>query len=211
VLSPEFEWYVHELIPAFEKSPKQKTPKSMAIDLAGIIAGGMRKVGEWIAERWDIEYLREDVETSAENESSVILFADSDGQGVLLTGDAGIQALNRAADCAELRGIDLPSRLNFVQVPHYGSRHNVSTSTLDRVLGHRKAVNDGAFTKLAFVSAGKESTTHPRKMVTNAFIRRGANAFATKGIKIWHHYGMPERGWGAAPALGFAPQVESWD
>ena len=211
VLSPEHDWYVHELIAAFEKSPKQKVANSVTIDVLGILAEAMRKAGAWIAETWGVEQLREDVETSAENESSVILFADFDGNGVLLTGDAGIQALSRAADFAGLCGVDLPSRLKFVQVPHHGSRHNVSTSTLDRIIGPRRLTNDGEFSKTAFVSAGKESTTHPRKMVTNAFIRRGAKPIPTKGWKIWHRDGMPERGWGPAPTLGFESQVESWD
>jgi beta-lactamase superfamily II metal-dependent hydrolase len=211
VLSPEINWYVHELIPAFEKTPKQKAARSMATDAIGILTEAMRKAGAWIAENWNIELLREHVETSAENESSVVLFADFDGRGVLLTGDAGIQALNRAADYAELYGVHLPSRLEFVQVPHHGSRHNVSTSVLDRIIGARRLTNDGVFPKIALVSAGKESTTHPRKMVTNAFNRRGARPYATKGMPIHHRRGMPDRGWGAAPALEFSSQVEAWD
>lgn len=211
VLSPEKDWYVHELVPTFEKSPRLKEAKSMAVDLAGLIMDAMRKAGEWITESWGGESLREDVETSAENESSVILFADFGGHGVLLTGDAGIQALHRAADYAEINGIDLPTQLRFVQVPHHGSRNNVSTSVLDRIVGARKSADDGLLTKTAFVSAGKESTTHPRKMVTNAFIRRGVKTIATKGWTVWHHQGMPQRGWGPAPALGFASEVESWD
>ena len=211
VLSPDFEWYVHELIPAFEKSPKQKAEKAAAADALASLVEALRRAGAWIAETWGMESLREDVETSAENESSVILFGDFDGRGVLLTGDAGIQALNRAADYAQLYRVDLPSRLKFVQVPHHGSRHNVSTSVLDRIVGSRHPTNNGEFSKTAIVSAGKESTTHPRRMVTNAFIRRGANPFATKGTKIWHHHDMPERGWGGASATGFASQVESWE
>ena len=45
VLSPEINWYVHELIPAFEKSPKEKAAKSMASDALGILAEAMRKAG----------------------------------------------------------------------------------------------------------------------------------------------------------------------
>lgn len=211
VLSPNSDWYVHELIPAFEKSPNQKASKGSATDALATLVEALRKAGAWIAESWGMESLREDVETTAENESSVILFADFEGRGVLLTGDAGIQALHRAADYAQLYSVDLPSSLRFVQVPHHGSRHNVSTSVLDRILGPRKAANDGEFTKTAFVSAGKDSSTHPRRMVTNAFIRRGANTIATKGWKVWHHHSMPQRGWGAAPTTPFSPQVESWE
>jgi hypothetical protein len=38
--------------------------------------------GEWLSENWFIESLREDVKTSAENESSVVLYGDFDGQGL---------------------------------------------------------------------------------------------------------------------------------
>ncbi len=210
VLSPEQDWYIHELVPAFEKSPELKQENSMGVDVVGLILGAMRKAGEWIVESWRGEALREDVRTSAENESSVILFADFDGRGALLTGDAGIQALHRAVDYAELKGIHLATQLRFVQVPHHGSRNNVSTSALDRLVGPRKPTDDNVFTKTAFVSAGKESTTHPRKMVTNAFIRRGVKTIATKGWKVWHHEGMPQRAWGPAPTLGFSSEVESW-
>jgi len=211
VLSPERDWYVHELIPGFEKSPKQKAEKSTTNDILAALAEAIRMAGAWIAETWNVELLREDVETSSENESSVILFADFDGRGVLLTGDAGIQALNRAADFAVLYAVDLPTRLKFVQVPHHGSRHNVSTSVLNRIVGPRRLVNDGTFSKAAYVSAGKESTTHPRKMVINAFIRRGASPVATKGWNIRHSHQMPDRGWGPAPGLSFASQVEPWE
>ena len=84
VLSPPENWYIHELIPAFEKSPEQKPAQAMAKTIGGLLADAVRMAGEWLSERWNIELLREDVETSAENESSVILFADFDGHGVLL-------------------------------------------------------------------------------------------------------------------------------
>ena len=211
VLSPPKDWYVHDLIPAFEKSPAQKAEAAMDGGIAALIADAFRKTIERASEHWNIELLREDVETSAENESSVILFGDFEGEGVLLTGDSGIQAMTQAANCAEINGIDLPSRIKFVQVPHHGSRHNVAPSVLDRIVGSRKAANDGIYNKWAFVSAGKESASHPRKMVTNAFLRRGAKTYATKGTQIHHRRGMPDRGWGPATPLGFSSEVEPWD
>lgn len=211
VLSPRKGWYVHDLIPAFEKSPAQKSSKAANDGIAALFAEALQKAKDWASEHWNIELLREDVETSAENESSVILFADFAGEGVLLTGDAGIRALTEAANCADFNGINLPARTKFLQVPHHGSRHNVSTSVLDRVVGPRKAANDGHFDKWAFVSAGKESKSHPRKMVTNAFLRRGAKTYATKGISIRHGQGMLDRGWSPATAFDFSSQVEPWE
>lgn len=213
VLSPEQDWYVHTLIPEFEKSPEQKKQAAdAALSLMlKALAEAAGKAVSWIAEHWGIETLREDVETSAENESSVILYGHIDERGILLTGDAGIRALKATADFAESKSVSLPANLRFVQIPHHGSRHNVSTSVLDRIIGPRKAIDDGVNGKIAFVSAGKDSSTHPRKAVVNAFIRRGATVVSTQGDVKCLPYNMPNRGWGGATPLKFSNQVESWD
>lgn len=213
ILSPEKDWYVHDLIPAFEKSPEQKKDFAEAAGLAlEKLAAAVRAAIEWIAEQWGTESLREDVSTSAENESSVVLLGLFGDRGVLLTGDCGVQALNHAADYAKVLGHDLPSLLRFIQVPHHGSRNNVSTSVLDRVVGPRKEQDDEEYTKTAFVSAGKDAKHHPRKMVTNAFLRRGAKVHATQGQSKCHHQNMPAReGWGSSTPLAFSTQVEKWD
>lgn len=213
VLSPPSDWYVHELIPAFEKSPKVKAAAADSADwFYKIIKEAARAAGNWVAELWSGESLREDVLTSAENLSSVVLHAVFDGRGILLTGDAGVETLHRAADYADALGLNLPATLGFVQVPHHGSRNNVSTSTLDRLVGVKKPADDGMYSKTAFVSAGKGSTTHPRKMVVNAFMRRGAQVVATQGQIKCHYRNMPARaGWVSATPLTFSSQVESWE
>lgn len=209
VLSPERDWYVHTLIPEFEKSPELK---KSADTIAEAITKALRTAGSWISEAWGTESLRENVETSAENESSVILLGVIRDHGILLTGDAGIRAQRAAADCADALEISLPSILKFVQVPHHGSRHNVSTSVIDRILGPRKTTNDGLTSKIAFVSAGKDSKTHPRKMVVNAFIRRGSLVIATQGQSKCYREGMPQRdGWIDATPLSFSNVGESWE
>lgn len=217
VLSPEEEWYVHDLIADFQKSPEQKAAEelksmSFAAQILRSLSEGAKAVISWIAEKWDEESLREEVETSAENESSVILYGMIGYKGIMLTGDAGIRALAAAADIAEINGISLPENLSFIQVPHHGSRNNVSTSVLDRIVGLRKPTDDGNPTKSAFVSASKDSSAHPRKMVLNAFTRRGAKVHATQGVAVRHHYNMPVReGWSSATPFSFFDKVESWD
>ena len=212
VLSPEKDWYLHELVADFAKSPKKKeADESMFEAAASSMTKAFRSVVRLIAEAWDVEYLREDVETSAENESSVILFADFAGRGVMLTGDAGVQALKRANDYALSLGVYLPGALNFIQVPHHGSRNNVSTSVLDSIIGLRQNENELKFTKTAFVSAGATSETHPRRMVVNAFIKRGVRVYKTKGNTIRHNYKMPIRNWGPIEALPVSKEVEEWD
>jgi len=160
-----------------------------------------------IFENWELETLSENGETSAENESSVILYANIGGQGLLFTGDAGIQALSRSVDFAKLNQINLED-LRFSQMPHHGSRRNISPSLLDKILGPR--VPHGYHkNKTAFVSASKTSDIHPRKSVVNAYIRRGVSVHATQGNARRHSHNMPNRdGWVSSQPLLFNSQVE---
>ncbi len=217
VLSPEKNWYVHDLIAEFNKSPDQiaaedRATLSFTDYLLKSVTEAKNQAVVWLEEKWHIESLREDVKTSAENESSVVLYGNINGRGILLTGDAGIRALTATADFAESQGLSLPNTLNFIQVPHHGSRNNVSTTVLDRIVGSRKSKDDGVATKTAYISAGKESTTHPRQAVVNAFIRRGVTVVATQGTTKCMAHKMPNRaGWCSATPLTFSTMVESWD
>lgn len=113
--------------------------------------------------------------TSSENNSSALLLITLEGKRILLTADAGFEALLRAADFAWSKGIDLAT-LTFLQVPHHGSRRNVGPTVLNRI----KAPT-------AFISVGPScEPKHPSKKVTNALRRRGASVFVTKGQNIWH-------------------------
>ena len=217
VLSPDKDWYTHVLIADFEKSPEQ-----MAIDSAALAAdrlgfrafleGAKAAVTKWIPEQWNIELLREDVETSAENESSVILYTymASHEHGILLTGDAGVRALSKALDYLDSNNISASQSIKFFQIPHHGGRHNVSPSVLNRLVGPRMPTIPQKTDKTAFVSASKDSD-YPRRMVRNAFLRRGAKVVTTKGSTIHHYRDMPNRGWSAAELLEFSHQVEAWD
>jgi beta-lactamase superfamily II metal-dependent hydrolase len=86
VLSPSKNWYLHDLIPDFSKTPDKKE---------GIFTEAFESMREtvlsWREEDLHIETLREDGKTSADNESSVILYANINNKGVLLTGDSGIR------------------------------------------------------------------------------------------------------------------------
>lgn len=205
VLSPGQDWYL-DLVPQFNKTPEARSI-SMAEAMKSFGLQALEKVAAWADEYWHIETLSEDGETSCENESSVILYGNLDGRGVLLTGDAGIQALEKAVDYASGLGFDLVTS-QFIQVPHHGSRNNVSPSILDRFVG-AKVAQGTASTKIAFVSASKDSEVHPRKVVTNAFLRRGANVHQTKGESKRHSHNMPNReGWIASTPIPFHSQVE---
>jgi beta-lactamase superfamily II metal-dependent hydrolase len=192
--------YYESLIPYFRQTPTAKADASQALweILAKAAGAAKEKVTTWVDETFDIETLEDSGETSAENNSSVILLADVDGKKLLFTADAGIEALTRAADFAQSSGIDLAS-LTFVQVPHHGSRHNVGPTILNRIKG-----------KIAYISAAKKSEPkHPSKKVINAFTRRGAKVYKTQGQSIRHQDGALERaGYGAISPLPFYPKVE---
>jgi beta-lactamase superfamily II metal-dependent hydrolase len=203
VLSPSLDWY-KELVVQFRNMPEARNSFG-----AGLLKKALDVV-QTVAETLDIETLRENGETSAENESSVILYGDFDGRKILLTGDAGIQALNRAADYADLTIPGWNRGLAMIQIPHHGSRRNVSPSILNRLLGPR--VGDGEERGWAFASASKESKTHPRKAVLNAFKRRGYKCCATQGHTKRHYKDTPDReGWGPITPFPFFDTVETYD
>ena len=65
--------------------------------------------------------------------------------------------------------------------------------------------------KTAIVCTGKESD-HPRRMVVNAFLRRGVKVYNASGYTIQHHCGdMPSRGWSTSKQLEFYDEVEEWN
>ena len=206
ILSPSKKFYINLLLES-EKTPLQnKGLFQQAFDTYTRYTESVKA----LFETWFNEELRENVSTSAENESSVVLFGLDAGQGFLLTGDAGIRALTEALDYANCNGKDISSDLSFYQMPHHGSRHNVSPSVLNRMLG-KVVPKDEKTGKTAFSSVAEKSD-HPLKMVTNAYIRRGVTTYKTQGATICHKHGnMPDRGWTKMNEIQFSPYVEDWD
>jgi beta-lactamase superfamily II metal-dependent hydrolase len=210
ILSPGEDWYKHELIQEFAKSPEQKKA-SLVSEAYDFVKAAVESIVDWVKEEWGSESLRDDVTTSAENESSVVLFGQIEEYGVLLTGDAGVRALTEVGEYAERIGLNLPTQITFAQVPHHGSRNNVSTTVMNRIFGLPLLDETDDHTRIAFVSAAKESESHPKPAVVNAFIRRGFGVYHTKGTTIFHRRGMPDReNWGPIKKLIFAKEVQAW-
>ena len=209
ILSPEKQFYLDLLVES-EKTPLQEQAAFNQDGLFGRIANAVKAYIVNKFEDWDIETLRENEETSAENETSVVLRGLVEGDGFLLTGDAGIRALNKGIDYMEQIGEDVISEISFYQIPHHGGRHNVSPSLLDRMVGQR--VKKGATRNKTAYASVAEGSDHPLKMVTNAYIRRGVSTYETNGNTICHHCGqMPKRGWTQLKMIEFADYVEEWD
>lgn len=202
VLSPHPDWYT-ELIKGFNNMPES--------DRKSFLGEAIRKFSDTIKtvfENWNIETLSEDGVTSDKNESSVVLFGRLPNDfGVLLTADAGLLSLNRAYYYALSKGLDLKI-CKFIQMPHHGGRRNVSPSLLDKILGAKLPENSNP-TKTAFVNTSKDCPEHPKKSVSNAFIRRGVEVIATNGQTICKYWGYPARaGWVTVTPLPFFSQVE---
>lgn len=205
VLSPTKERYVDELIPQFEKAPALK--KAAAV-IESLFDKAVDAIGR-LADAWDKEFLPETVTTTAENESSAVLFAKVGERGMLLTGDAGIETLRAAAEYASTVGINLSAETTFVQIPHHGGRHNVSSETLNLIAGTPLPIQPDAPGRTAFVSAAAKAPKHPKRVVTNAFIRRGFRVVQTKGDAICHYFGLPARAnWGPAKVVPFYSELD---
>lgn len=210
ILSPSKEFYLDLLA----ESPKTPVCEENA---GGGLLKGLEKTAKQIKdaalilfESWTEELLREEVSTTPENEASVVLRGIVDGEGFMLTGDAGIRALTEAMEYMEARGEDPKAKVSFFQIPHHGSRHNISPSILDRMLG--KPVKKGESRHVTCVASVAEGSDHPLKMVTNAFIRRGTSTYKTDGDVLHHRKGdMPDRGWTPVDKISFSQHVESWE
>ena len=216
ILSPDRAAYRY-LLPQFDKTP---APDQEVIEAAGMWLGKETALGKllalakaavqsWTKETWSLERLKDGGITSASNESSVVLYGQFDQGPVLLTGDAGVSGLSWAAINAEAAGLTL-GQFGFVQIPHHGSRRNVGPSCLTRLLGEPQRETDPSRFD-AFVSAPKDDETHPRRIVLNAFKRRGGRIIATQGSNKIYYGGFPKRaGYDNAEQLPFYTNVEEY-
>ncbi len=209
------------LIPQFDRTPEPdqaaiesdgiRIEKQQAGLITGLLGKAVAKIQNWIPETWENERLKDGGVTSASNESSVVLYGDfGQGRRILLTGDTGFMGLTMATNYAKKNGLPMQDFM-FVQIPHHGSRRNVGPSILNTILGPIKPKGTQSHST-AYVSAPIDDDMHPRKIVLNAFIRRGYKVFATQGKNILFSGGFPTRpGYTSLSPLSFASQVEDYD
>lgn len=183
VLAPTRERYL-DLIPQFDRTPTsylrpEKGFWGRLIEAAKELA--------WFYETWADEKLQErPAPTSPSNESCIVQIANLEGRLALLTADAGPVALSEAAETA--RNMDLLHPPIFVQVPHHGSRRNVTPSVLNTWLGPPVEESSGIIRGTAFCSVGENKPQYPRKRVLNAFVRRGYRVFKQEGQGAYIRY-----------------------
>jgi len=196
ILGPTEGYYVdllgQQLAPA--------APTSAAASIARSISGVLNKVLSLLP----VETLTNDGETSPRNNSSVITLVRVGGRRLLFTGDAGITALDAAADrYEETVGAFISWPLHLMQAPHHGSRRNLGPAILDRILGRAGASYSP--TCSAAISSALASAKHPSPKIVNALSRRGCKVNATEGKTIC--YGDTSRpGW--VPLAPLPPLVE---
>ncbi|MBE7639881.1 MBL fold metallo-hydrolase [Salegentibacter sp. BLCTC] len=189
VLGPSTDYY-RELLPEFARSPQAKTIQER------LYSNRIEKAINWIDENLQIETLSEDGVTSAENRSSAVVLFEFGGKKILFTGDAGIDSMKNVLDFSKENFIDI-SRVDVFQIPHHGSKRNISPSVLDAIK-----------CEYAYASASKEARKHPAKKVTNALKRRDAKVYTTEGVCLGYHNNAPRDGWFPAAEVPFYNQVE---
>ncbi|WP_158899724.1 ComEC/Rec2 family competence protein [Burkholderia sp. L27(2015)] len=205
VLAPTKARYL-DLIVASEKTPEAVKESAATSVLDGLFKV-LKAVTTFIKSAWGDEYFPADG-TSSENEMSVIQYANLSGKRILLTGDAGRDALAEAANFAPAVGLTLPG-IGYFQVPHHGGRHNVNTELLDRWLGERLPSMPRTTTWSAVCSSAKADEDHPRKSVVRAMLHRGAHFAATEGRNVCLSHGISRTGWVTIPQETYPDEQEN--
>jgi len=179
VLAPSKARYL-QLIVDSEKTPKEAAAAG-SMGLLDALQSAAAKLVRYAKAAWGVEVFSTEP-TTEENEMSVVQYANLCDEKILITGDVGREGLTEAAEFAPLIGLQLPGIDRF-DVPHHGSRRNVSTEVLDRWLGPRlpQQLPDGQGSFHALISANPDDKEHPRRAVVRGLIHRGANVVQTTG------------------------------
>jgi beta-lactamase superfamily II metal-dependent hydrolase len=191
-LGPSVEFY-QDMLAHFRSTPVPKIENG----LLGTFFQKAEDVVRMIEDRLDIDLLNDDEDTtSAENNTSTILLLTLGEHRLLFTGDAGKTALLSAISYADSLNIPLTG-LQFLGVPHHGSKRNLNTKILKRING-----------SMAFISASGENKKHPSKKVTNALTKHGAKVYVNRKAPLCYPYNAPVRNWQSAAPEPFHSQVE---
>ncbi|RZK39076.1 MAG: MBL fold metallo-hydrolase [Pedobacter sp.] len=171
VLGPGKDYYV-SLIQDSDKTPRMQGTSSQKT-----FSG--EKVSRYEDLSFETENLTAESEsTSAENNMSLVLYLTIAGKKILLTGDSGCDGLYKSIYYAKTQGINL-SELDLMQIPHHGSRHNLSQGILREIQA-----------PVGIISCAKNGQpSHPSSIVTNALIRRKITPHTTQGSNVFFRYG----------------------
>lgn len=205
ILAPSRQRYI-DLIPDLDKTPTSYRASS---PFQAIVQGTQNALNS-IYEFWGMETLEEYPDpTSASNETCVVQLARYGTYTALFTADAGPKALHEAADFAAACGLLAPP--DFFQIPHQGSRRNVTPTVLNRWLGPPLSSESDAIRGWSGCSVGANKTSHPRKRVSNALKRRGYPTQLGRGFLLMYESPALKKGFGPVPIVPFHSDVSSDD
>lgn len=206
VMSPTINHFLELVLRDDDKADNPEMSISESLEKSWFVES-LRSLGALIASVWGDENLPIK-ETSPRNEMSIVQFANLMGKKILLTGDAGHEALSEFVDCAPAFGIALPGIDKF-QVPHHGSRRNVSSDILNSILGPVKGL-EGNYTDFTAVAcASADDTHHPKKSVERAINHRGGFFATTEFACISVGEGAPDReGWSPVKRRDYPTEQE---
>lgn len=191
VLGPSRPYY-DELLPQFYGMPLAALAASVQAT-SNCLSALRGKSSTFI--NWGTDQIDDEDTTSAKNNSSVICQLSIEGRRLLFTGDAGITALNHAANAIDYS--QLTGTLAFIQIPHHGSRRNVGPSVLNRLIGEPLPQGQSRSIFAVASAAVNGAPKHPHLATLNAFTHRGVRCFATQGTTACLSSNAPARsGWG---------------
>jgi len=128
------------------------------------------------------------------NQSSVVLGVEFDGRRFVFPGDAGQAALIDV--CQNWTGMN---DLFWLQLPHHGSRHSLSSGLIRRL---RPTV--------ASVSAAPCDADHPHPGIVRALNTVGTQVYGTRGSELaWWSDGVRRPGFGSPRVIAAPPRLPS--
>jgi len=204
VLAPSKSRYLDTIVNSVKTSDAKETQdESKSFNFIGKATALFKQV------LWGQENLKGGTEgTAHENEASIVQFAEMCDHKILLTGDAGVEALEEAYNYCIAIGVSLPGIDKF-QVPHHGSRRNLSSDVLDKWLGSKLSSELATGKYSAIVSANSNNDTHPKKAVIRALVHRGASVVSTKGTLCASKNSPDREGWSSATPFKYPSETES--
>ncbi|MBY2997834.1 ComEC/Rec2 family competence protein [Rhizobium leguminosarum] len=209
VMAPTWDRYIEKVLDSEKTGRVAEVAGTKETSVTGFLAEILAGAVNLVKSAWGGEFFPSG-ETSAENEMSIVQYAYLSGKKIVLTADTGREGLQELIDFAPRVGLALPGVDRF-QVPHHGSRRNVSTELLDQILGQRLEVKllDGETKFTAIISSAKEDEDHPRKAVVRAMHHRGAKVISTEGRSICtFHPGPLRAGWTTVENMPYPDQLE---
>ncbi|NCI51354.1 MBL fold metallo-hydrolase [Sediminibacterium roseum] len=194
VLGPSKDAYI-KLLQSSKKTPEMTMQESLEKAFSELMEEAIIETMDFSTEH----IAEENCTTSCENNMSLVLYLTVAGKKILFTGDAGTAGLFDAIAFAKSKGIDL-TKLDRFQVPHHGSKNNISKKILEEI-----------YAPTAYIScSAKGEPCHPNGSVINALHRREIKVYQTKGTSHYFHTptDLSRSGYSAATPVPFQSVVE---